>query len=303
VTRHNPTGPVTTSRRGSFWIGVDDQVDGPLGKVIRGPMYVGWEAPADADSKPGPPWVLVHGGGGQGTDYLTTPDGRLGWSRLLVQQGHTVYVVDRPGHGRSPHHPDVLGPMGPQMGAEGLRPIFVPPADGPDSNPWAALHTQWPGGREPGDPVYDQWLAPSGPMLASWPDMHDIEQARLAELLDRVGPAVLVTHSAGGPGTFRAADASPDQVAALIAIEVLQEDPPRPLPNLSRFPIAVVTGEASMFRLLDDQLVAFLKQSGCDVELIQLADHGVHGNSHGIMLERNNEEALAVLTRWVDAKI
>ena len=98
-------------------------------------MYVEWESPADAESTPGPPWVLVHGGGGQGTDYLTTPDGRLGWSRLLVEQGHTVYVVDRPGHGRSPHHPDVLGPMGPQMGAALLRPIFVPPAEGPDSNP------------------------------------------------------------------------------------------------------------------------------------------------------------------------
>ena len=103
--RHVPSGPVTTSRRGSFWVGVSDRVDGPLGTVLRGPMYVEWEAPADSasdllGSHPPPPWVLVHGGGGQGTDYLTTPDGRLGWSRLLVEQGHTVYVVDRPGHGR-----------------------------------------------------------------------------------------------------------------------------------------------------------------------------------------------------------
>ena len=58
-------------------------------------------------------------------------------------------------------------------------------------------------------------------MLASWADMQALEQARLAELLDRVGPAVLVTHSAAGPGTFLAADARPEQVAALIAIEVL----------------------------------------------------------------------------------
>ena len=98
---------------------------------------------------PSPPWILVHGGGGQGTDYTITPDGRPGWSRLLVERGHTVYVVDRPGHGRSPHHPDVLGAMGPQLGYEFLRPIFVPPPDGPDSNPTAHLHTQWPGGREP----------------------------------------------------------------------------------------------------------------------------------------------------------
>ena len=212
MTRHVPSGPVTTSRRGSFWVGVSDRVDGPLGTVLRGPMYVEWEAPADSPNRwGGRVWVLVHGGGGQGTDYLTTPDGRLGWSRLLVEQGHTVYVVDRPGHGRSPHHPDVLGPMAPQVGAPVLRSIFFLAADSPDSS---YLHTQWPGGREPGDPVFDQFQAPLGPMPATWAEMQALEQARLAELLDRVGPAVLVTHSAGGPGTFLAADARPDQVGS-----------------------------------------------------------------------------------------
>ena len=48
MTRHVPSGPVTTSRRGSFWVGVSDRVDGPLGTVLRGPMYVEWEAPADS---------------------------------------------------------------------------------------------------------------------------------------------------------------------------------------------------------------------------------------------------------------
>ncbi len=345
-------GEVTTSRRGSFWVGLEP-ISGPVGTVMRGPMFVEWEAPADP--RPGPPWVLVHGGGGQGTDYTVTPDGRRGWSRLLVEQGHTVFVVDRPGHGRSPHHPDVLGPIGPQLGAEFLRPIFVPPPDGPDSNPTAHLHTQWPGGRAPGDPVYDQWLCASGPLLADPAAMHRLEQARLAELLHLVGPAVVVTHSAGGPGTFAGADAAPDKVAALIAIETLgppfaqrpemnldmvwglacapitydppaadpseletvtetrpdlgpipitlQRDPARRLAHLSRFPIAVVTAEASLFLAFDHHLVEFLAQGGCDVELVRLADHGVHGNSHGMMLERNNREALGVLETWVARKL
>jgi pimeloyl-ACP methyl ester carboxylesterase len=168
--------------------------------------------------------------------------------------------------------------------------------------------------------------------------MHALEQIRLAELLDLVGPAVLVTHSAAGPGTFLAADSRPDQVAALIAIEVLgppfakrpemgldlawglasapltydppaatpeelQSGPARRLPNLSRFPIAVVTGEASMFALFDRDMVAFLAEAGCDVELVRLADHGVHGNAHGIMIERNNVETLAVLTGWVERRL
>jgi pimeloyl-ACP methyl ester carboxylesterase len=342
----------TTSRRGSFWVGMEP-VKGPLGTAMRGPMFVEWEAPAQPG--PGPPWVLVHGGGGQATDYTTTPDGRPGWSRLLVAQGHTVFIVDRPGHGRSPHHPDVLGPLGPQLGFEFLRPIFVPPPEGPDSNPYSHLHTQWPGGREVGDPVYDQCLCSSGPLLADARQMHLIEQARLAELLHLVGPAVVVTHSAGGPGTFAGVDAAPDQVAALIAIEslgppfakrpemgldmtwglasapitydppvsdpselqtvteeraefgpipiTLQREPARRLTNLSRFPIAVVTAEASMFLMFDRHLAEFLRQGGCDVELVRLADHGVHGNGHAMMLERNNEQVLSVLTDWAARKV
>jgi pimeloyl-ACP methyl ester carboxylesterase len=324
-------------------------VDGPRGTVLRGPMYVHWEAPAQPASTAGPPWILVHGGGGQGTDYLTTPDGRLGWARLLVARGHTVFVVDRPGHGRSPHHPDVLGPLGPQVGLQTLQPIFLPEAG---DDPGAAAHTQWPGGRTVGDPVLDQWLAPAGPMLADPAAMHALERDRLAELLDLVGPAVLVTHSAGGPGAWAAADARPDQVAALIAIETigppflrrpqagldlawgvtsvpLAFDPPvdspaelelvtelreaelgaipvtlqregavRRLAHLGRVPIAVVTGEASAFARFDRHLVAFLQQAGCSVSLVRLAEHGVRGNGHGIMLERNHEQALTVLTEW-----
>jgi pimeloyl-ACP methyl ester carboxylesterase len=346
--RHTPSGPVTSSRRGSFWVGTD-QIQTPTGTVAFGQMYVEWEAPPEQSG--GVPWVLVHGGGGQGTDYLTTPDGRPGWSRLLVEHGHTVYVPDRPGHGRSPHHPDVLGPMAPQMSAENLRPIFVPPPEGPDSNPVAHLHTQWPGGRGPGDPLYDHWFCNGGPMLADLAAMHALEGQRLGELLEMVGPAVVVTHSAGGPGVFAAADAKPGCVAALVAIEVLgppflkmpergldlawgvaaspltyappaatsdelhlttqeredfgpipltlQEEPARMLENLRRFPIAVMTAESSMFTMFDRHLVAFLEQAGCDVELVRFGDRGVHGNGHGMMLERNHEEALSVVERWI----
>ena len=48
------------------------------------------------------PIVLVHGGGGQGLDWMGTPDGRRGWAQILLEEGYKVYVVDRPGHGQSP---------------------------------------------------------------------------------------------------------------------------------------------------------------------------------------------------------
>ncbi len=48
----------------------------------NGPMYVAWEAP-DPVAQPYP-IVLIHGGATQGTEWLDTPDGRLGWA----QRGH-----------------------------------------------------------------------------------------------------------------------------------------------------------------------------------------------------------------------
>jgi pimeloyl-ACP methyl ester carboxylesterase len=326
---------------GFFWVGTEQETT-ESGSVPRGQMYVEWESPEES---PKPyPVVLIHGGGGQGLDYLGTPDGRPGWARYLVGEGYTVYVVDRPGHGRSPHHPDVLGPMSPTLPTEVYLEIFAPAAV-------AEAHTQWPGGRTVDDEIVRRLTAGSGPTLADWAAMHAIERRRMAELLDRVGPAIVFCHSAGGPAGFLAADARPDLVKALVAIETigppflkrpgisldwgvacapltfdppagdpselrlvtedvhgtvprtLQEEPARKLVNLARMPIAVVTSETSPFIHFDDHLVAFLRQAGCDVERVRLADHGVHGNGHGMMFERNNREVLQVILDWLNKRI
>jgi pimeloyl-ACP methyl ester carboxylesterase len=335
-----------TSRRGHFWVGAEPE---PATGAARGPMFVYWEAPVEV-TKPYP-IVLVHGGGGQGLDYLGTPDGRPGWSTLLVEQGWVVYVVDRPGHGRSAYVPEALGPMGPPLPIEVLLSIFVPPVDGPAAMPFAHLHTQWPGDRnDPSDPALLQFLAASGPFAADAVDRQALEQTRLVELLDRIGPAYVVSNSLGGPAGFLVADARPDLVVALVQVEpigpafsttfgpdtlqwgvaalpmtfdppalsptyldlvrnepvapgapplVLQSEPARQLTNLAQVPIAIVSGEASVFRFTDGLLIEFLQQAGCDAVHIDLAERGVHGNSHGSMFERNNADVLAVVTEWM----
>ena len=78
--------PLRTSRGGHFWI-AGERVETPDGQhVQRAPLYVQWEAPAEI-TKPYP-LVLVHGGGGQLTDWLGTPDGRPGWFSRLVDEGY-----------------------------------------------------------------------------------------------------------------------------------------------------------------------------------------------------------------------
>jgi pimeloyl-ACP methyl ester carboxylesterase len=328
-----PSHDPLTSRRGFFWTGIE-RVESPYGTVVRGPMYVEWEEPVEV-TRPYP-IVLIHGGGGQGLDWMQTFDGRPGWAPLLVQRGYKVYVVDRPGHGRSSFHPDVIAPMGAPFPFEAGVGIFRSPTEGPMSHPTAHLHTQWPGTHDDDDPALEAIVVSSGPV----PELkvsQTLDQSRGAELLDRIGPAVLMAHSLGGPAGWLIADARPDLVKALVEIEPigppfaehpqlgltldyglttapLSYDPPvddpaelggqpRRLPNLAGIPIAYVSAPASPFVHFHDAMVDFLKEAGCDVTSLKLAEQGVEGNGHAMMLEANNVEALEPIAGWIEATV
>ena len=79
-----------------------------------------------------------------------------------------------------------------------------------------------------------------------------------------------------------------------------QKEPARKLPNLQKVPIVVLTGEASYHVQYDHCTVKFLEQAGVQTTFIKLADIGLHGNGHMMMLEKNNLEIAAVITRWLD---
>ena len=103
------------------------------------------------------------------------------------------------------------------------------------------------------------------------------------------------------PMTFDPPAASPDEVLRAPAGEwTLQAEPPRRLPALAGIPIAVVESESSVFAAPSSATTAFLEQAGCRVDRIALAEHGVHGNGHLMMLEQNNREALEPILRWLD---
>ena len=215
------TTPLDLAEWSFFWLGVQ-RAKLAKGTVVNGEqMYVESFVPAQVTH----PFsmVLVHGGGGQGLDWMTTPDGRPGWAHLLVMQGYRVYVVDRPGHGRSPFHPDLHGPFGARPGTyDGMSRQFTAPEKAPmPYGPQAKLHTQWPGASGvAGDPTLDQVAAGQGGAFV--PDIartHAVWAERAGELLDKIGPAVIVTHSAGGPFAWIAANARPNLVVGLLPVE------------------------------------------------------------------------------------
>jgi hypothetical protein len=118
--------PLDLAEWSYFWLGAQ-RAHLAKGTVVNGEqMYVEYFVPAQVRH----PFaiVMVHGGGGQGLDWMTTPDGRPGWAHHFVMQGYRTYVVDRPGHGRSPFHPDVHGPFGARAGTyETMQRQFTAP--------------------------------------------------------------------------------------------------------------------------------------------------------------------------------
>ena len=79
----------------------------------------------------------------------------------------------------------------------------------------------------------------------------------------------------------------------------LQAEPARRLKNLADIPVLVVQGEASYHAPYDHNTVAYLRQAGVDVTFIRLADRGIFGNGHMLMIETNNAEIAAVAAEWL----
>lgn len=77
-------------------------------------------------------------------------------------------------------------------------------------------HTQWPFATDDEDAM-DEFIAGYGPLPADLAFSEDIDADRLARLLDRIGPAILLTHSASGPVGWIVADRRPGLVKAIVA--------------------------------------------------------------------------------------
>jgi pimeloyl-ACP methyl ester carboxylesterase len=346
------TAPLDIAEYSWSWVGVE-RVKLARGTVANGEhMYVEYQIPRQV--KHPYPVVLVHGGNGQGIDWMGTPDGRRGWASYFLEAGYKVYIVDRPGQGRPVYHPALFGNFNKEAPTfESVeRNITAIAKQNPAANPSARLHSQWPGSGETGDPALDQFVAslgpavpdPGAPFNAGAARIHEIWRSRSALLLDEIGPAILMTHGDSSPFAWLAADERPNLVKGIVAIEPsgpafgplswgitasritydppaataeeirtaaasaepgampyrLQATPSRRLQNLAGIPIAVVTAEASAGNLRDPGTVAFLRQAGCAVDHVRLAEQGVRGNGHYMMLEKNNREALQPILGWME---
>jgi pimeloyl-ACP methyl ester carboxylesterase len=83
----------------------------------------------------------------------------------------------------------------------------------------------------------------------------------------------------------------------------LQKEPARKLKNLANIPVVVVMSEASYHAPYDHCTVAYLKQAGVPTDFIRLADVGIRGNGHMMMLEKNSDDIARVMEQWTARQI
>ena len=80
----------------------------------------------------------------------------------------------------------------------------------------------------------------------------------------------------------------------------LQKEPARKLPNVAKVPTLIVMSEASYHAAYDHCTAAYLTQAGVKNTFVRLADRGIKGNGHMMMLEKNNMAIAGVMAEWLD---
>jgi pimeloyl-ACP methyl ester carboxylesterase len=184
-------------------------------EVMAGQIYAEYQIPARKTHAF--PIVMVHGAIQTGTNFEGTPDGREGWAQDFLRRGYAVYVIDQPGRARASYEADIDGPQRvPNLEITEQR--FTAPEKF-DLWPQARLHTQWPGTGMKGDPVFDQFYASQVPFEGDRVKTEMQNRDALVALLEKIGPAIVMTHSQSGAYGWAVADARPDLVKALIEVE------------------------------------------------------------------------------------
>jgi pimeloyl-ACP methyl ester carboxylesterase len=78
-----------------------------------------------------------------------------------------------------------------------------------------------------------------------------------------------------------------------------QKEPARQITAVGDRPILYLAAEASFYAPFNHCTIEYLEQAGISVDYVQLADIGIRGNGHMMMLETNSDEVANVIYDWL----
>lgn len=274
------------------------------------------------------PLVFLHGAGQSKRSWETTPDGREGFQHIFLRRNFPVYLLDQPRRG--------------EAGKSSVAANISPTAD---EQFWFSQFRignypdYFPGVQFPKDLTsLEQFYRQMTPNTGAF-DSNLVSEA-IAQLFNKIGEGILVTHSqGGGPGWFTAI--KNDKVKAVVAYEPYSsfvfpegELPPPiksaglfgelkgteiPLSDfnkLTKIPIVIYYGdniakEPSKMWNKDHWRsglemariwTATINKHGGDATVIHLPEIGIKGNTHFPFSDLNNIEVADQLSRWLNKK-
>ncbi len=297
------------------------------GHVTTSPIAVYYDHLQPAAPTSHPSLLLIHGGAHTGSCWLTTADGRPGWASRFAARGYPTLVPDWPGHGRSGALPaeQLTGELVCQGLAELIDRIIGP----------VVLVTHSMGGAlgwrvaelrahriagivaiAPGPPGNIQ---PEGEITAQTDTEIEVRSPTRTSRIPRSGfslndVAFVERKLVGDSRHFpRAALPAYSRMLTATAARLLYErqntlgtqvrvrDPH----CFAGKKIVVVTGSNDLDhpREIDEPIVHWLREHGAQAEFVWLAEHGITGNGHMLMMEDNSDTIADLVLDWLDHSI
>jgi len=279
--------------------GVPAKMD-PNGKYQVEQMYVQYFLPQNRKGKL--PILLWHGGGLSGVTYETKPDGGDGWLSYFVRKGWDTYLSDAMERGRSGWTPSFGEPVVLPLGDPWERFRIGPAGSWNDDK---AKRTTYPGAQFPAE-AYEQFMKQGVPR---WLSTDEPIMAGYLALVDKVCPCVVLVHSQSGPFGFKALAARPDKIKALVAIEPAAGGDRDKVASIKSTPVMIVYGDNakdhprwSKIRQGGVDYAGVLKAAGGSVDVVDLPDVGIKGNSHMMMMDKNSDQIADLIQKWLAGK-
>lgn len=312
------------AEQGSFAVGGTVLTDS-LGHQYHGDhAYVFYQKSVDARKYP---LIFAHGVGQFSKTWETTPDGREGFQSIFLRKGFPVYLVDQPRRGNA---------------GRGTETVTITPTF--DEEVWFNRFRIgiWPdyfeGVQFSRDPeALNQFFRQMTPTIGTID--FDVYSDAYAALFDKIGPAVFVTHSQGGPVGWKTLLKTknirgivsyepgggipfpegqvPEEGRVLTLSKKTEgiEVPMETFMEYTRIPIVVYYGdnlpetderpeiyEWTRRLHLMRRWADMLNKLGGDVTVVHLPEAGLHGNTHFPMSDLNNREVAELIYEWLCAK-